>query len=376
MNAPGNNGDENESHHCQDHESTVQKHPKVTKMKKKKKKTKPNGGETEKISKMVDESSIKKKSATAKCKQQGSERSTNLNMGLISSLTSPPGKCVSCSTIATYNMSAKKETAIYIAEKHLEDDQITPPALLSSDLAPLSSASVSVIASKKDKNKKKRRRKDVTAKGSKTLPTSAKEGNKIIHQPMKNNSRNEETFRARRATALNRSLSPVTHFEANGTSPGAIHIGYGPEEEDAEDRVTNTLVASSRRLFDDNESVELEPKASVVNDADLEAEYFGRILKNAAEAVEVVEVVEIEKGRSCCFKSTVAAVLLLAIIAIVVGILEGTPPALALTPTFAPSSSPSQMPSTLGYKCEILWNQRQRSIPDRQHNKASDFGLC
>jgi surface protein len=345
MNASGGNCDEEDEYHdCKDPESTVQKHPEVNETKKK-----HHGDETERVSKMIDGSSIKKKSTTTRNKQQDSKRSANLDLGLTSSLTSPRDKCVSDSIEGSHKPSAKMDAAGHVEENQSEDDQIIPPPLLSSDQVPLSLTCVSVIGSEKDEKRKNRKRKDLAAKRSKALPKSVKEGSEIVQQSMVNKSSNgnEMTFRTRRAAVLTRTLSPVTLFEAHETRPGALHIGHDPEE-DVEDQVSNALVASSRGLIDGNENAELEPKANVVDDDDLEAEYMGRILEN-------VVVAKVKKGRSCCFKSTVSAVLLLVIIAIVIGILEGTEP-LALTspPTIAPSSAPSQMPSTLGHKCETL----------------------
>jgi hypothetical protein len=118
-------------------------------------------------------------------------------------------------------------------------------------------------------------------------------------------------------------------------------------ERDMEDQFSTSYVQSSR-VLEDTEIADLEPRANMIDQADLEAEVMDRILDHAV-------VAKVVKDRSFCWKCTVAALLLVVIIAIVLGITERTKSrVVTLPPTLAPSSSPSQMPSTLTDKCETL----------------------
>jgi hypothetical protein len=134
----------------------------------------------------------------------------------------------------------------------------------------------------------------------------------------------------------------LTDFEAQREN----RFGHNTRE-DVENELSSSSVQSSRAMEDIRYN-DFEPRANVVDQADLDAEVMDRILDNAV-------VAKVVKERSFFFKCTVAAILLVVIIAIVVGISQGTKSrVVTLPPTLAPSSSPSQMPSTLTDKCETL----------------------
>jgi hypothetical protein len=156
--------------------------------------------------------------------------------------------------------------------------------------------------------------------------------------------REREKFRTRRATALNSAVPSVTDFETDiSVRPGAVSMRYGLVG-DMEDQLSISSVQSSPAV-EGTEFKDFEPVANVIDPADLEAEVMDRILDNAV-------VAKVVKDRSVCWKCTVAAILLVAMIAIVLGITEGTKSREQVLPlTLAPSSSPSQMPST---DCETL----------------------